>query len=869
MATDLEKAPEALQQLVADTDTGGRKATGVAAGVIFTVSLAWALFQLWYASPLPFAFGVGILNDTEARALHLGFALFLAFMAWPATRYSPRERVPIFDWALALAGAFAGAYLLLFYKELATRPGQPTQADIAIACTGLVLLLEATRRAVGWPMAALAAIFIAYAMLGPYMPEVLQHKGASLNRLLSHLWLTTEGVYGIALGVSTGAIFVYVLFGTLLDRAGGGNYMMQVSFAALGHLRGGPAKVAVVSSALNGMISGSSVSNVVSGGIFTIPLMKKAGYGGVKAGAIETMSSVNGQIMPPVMGAAAFLMVEYVGIPYSDIVRHAILPATLSYIGLFYIVHLEALKMGMNPVLQRTQRSWGDAALRLGLGLSGSIVVVALLYHLFAAAKALLGAGAPWAIGAVVLALYALSIRQAAGCPDLPQDIDIDNPQTLDTWPTVRAGLHFLLPIGTLIWCLMVEEMSPSLSAFWAIVVLVLLMVTQRPLILLLRQQPTGDAWMHGLRDVIGGLTDGSRNMIGIGVATATAGIIVGGITLTGLGLRMTEFVEFVSQGNVIVMLLFIAFVCLVLGLGVPTTANYVLVATLMAPVVVELGAQSGLIIPLIAVHLFVFYYGIMGDITPPVGLATFAAAAISGEDAIKTGIQGSVYALRTVILPFIWIFNPTLLLIDVGSWWDLLLVVLAATLAMLVFAACTMNWFRVKCRPWELAALTLATVFLFRPDYFMDFIAPEYKTVAAAEAFKVAGQLPAGDRLVAVIAGTTIEGDEVKKTVAVNLGAAEADGRKRLTAAGLTVVPLGDTLQIAGVKFGSAAKKSGFEQGFDIVEVKVPSGRPSAHWFYLPGLLLIGLVWWAQGRRAAPEKGFETSARTASSRSP
>ncbi len=687
MATDLEKAPESLQQLVADTDTGGRKPTGAAAAVIFAVSLAWALFQLWYASPLPFTFGIGILNDTEARALHLGFALFLAFTAWPAFRSSRRDRVPAVDWLLALVGAFAGAYLLLFYNQLATRPGQPTATDIAVACAGLLLLLEATRRVVGWPMSVLAMIFIAYAMLGPYMPEVLSHKGASLNRLLSHLWLTTEGVYGIALGVSTGAIYVYVLFGTLLDRAGGGNYMMQVSFAALGHLRGGPAKVAVVSSALNGMISGSSVSNVVSGGIFTIPLMKKAGYGGIKAGAIETMSSVNGQIMPPVMGAAAFLMVEYVGIPYSEVIRNAILPATLSYIGLFYIVHLEALKLGMNPIIVRAPRAWSEVALRFGLGLSGSVLVVCALYYLFAALQALLGAAAPWAIGAVVFALYGISIHQAARSPDLPDDIDIQNPRALDTWPTVRAGLHFLLPIGTLIWCLMIEEMSPSLSAFWAIAVLIVLMLTQRPLISLLRGVPSAGAWRQGLREVIGGMTDGSRNMIGIGVATATAGVIVGGITLTGLGLRMTEFVEFVSQGNVLVMLLFVAFVCLVLGLGVPTTANYVLVATLMAPVVVELGAQSGLIIPLIAVHLFVFYYGIMGDITPPVGLATFAAAAISGEDAIKTGIQGSIYALRTVILPFIWIFNPQLLLLEIDTNFDLVLVIAACTLATLLFA--------------------------------------------------------------------------------------------------------------------------------------------------------------------------------------
>jgi TRAP transporter 4TM/12TM fusion protein len=853
MASDIDKAPAQLQQLVADTDTGGRKPVGPTAMLVFATALAWALFQLWYASPLPFALGFGVLNDTEARAVHLAFALFLGFLVWPAFRRSPRDRVPMLDWALALAGAFCGAYLLLFYAQIATRPGQPTLLDVVAATAGVLLLLEATRRAVGWPMAVLAALFIGYAMAGPWMPEVLQHKGASLNRLASHMWLTTEGVYGIALGVSTGAIFVYVLFGALLDKAGGGNYMMQVSFAALGHLRGGPAKVAVVSSALNGMISGSSVSNVVSGGIFTIPLMKKAGYGGVKAGAIETMSSVNGQIMPPVMGAAAFLMVEYVGIPYSEIVKHALLPALLSYFGLFYIVHLEAVKMGMEPMIRRQARPWQTSALRFGLGLSGMVIVIGLLYYLFSAIDSLLGAATPYAIGAVMAGLYFYAIRQAALCPDLPEDIDIDNPRPLDTWPTVRAGLHYLMPIGTLIWCLMVEEMSPSLSAFWAIAVLVVLMLTQRPLVALLRRKPTQGLWRDGWAEVVGGFHDGSRNMIGIGIATATAGIIVGGITLTGLGLRMTEFVEFVSQGNVMVMLLFIAFVCLVLGLGVPTTANYVLVATLMAPVVVELGAQSGLIIPLIAVHLFVFYYGIMGDITPPVGLATFAAAAISGEDAIQTGIQGALYALRTVILPFIWIFNAELLLIDVAGFWELTRVIVACTVAMLVFTAITMGWFRDKCRWWEIAVLAASVVLLFRPGYFMDRITPEYRDVPAAQVFEVARAAEANDQLVMVIKGTTIEGEDITKTVALRLGAAGADGRKRLADAGLQLVPLGGQVQIGAVKFGSRARKGGFEQGWDVATLKVKNDRPTKHWFYLPGFLLIGLVWWAQGRRLRP----------------
>lgn len=853
MATDIEKAPEALQELVAKADTGARKPLGATAKLIFGVALAWALFQFWYASPLPFLFRFGVLNDTEARAIHLAFALFLAFVSWPALKSSPRDRVPVGDWILALVAAFAGAYLFLFYRELATRPGQPTTMDIAVGTAGLVLLLEATRRAVGWPMAALAALFIVYSVGGPWMPEVLEHKGASLSRLISHMWLTTEGVYGIALGVSTSTIFVYVLFGALLDRAGGGNYMMQVSFAALGHMRGGPAKVAVVSSALNGMISGSSVSNVVSGGIFTIPLMKRCGYGGIKAGAIETMSSVNGQIMPPVMGAAAFLMVEYVGIPYSDIVRHAILPATLSYIGLFYIVHLEALKLGMQPLVVRAPMSWQARLTRLLMGLSGTIVVIGVLYYLFRAIDATLGAAAPWITAGVVAALYLFASYMAAKSPDLPQDIDIENPREMDTWATVKGGMHFILPIGVLIWCLMVEEMSPSLSAFWAVVVLCLLMLTQRPLIAAFRKVPAPGAWKEGFDDLVAGFNDGSRNMIGIGVATATAGVVVGGITLTGLGLRMTEFVEFVSQGNVFAMLLFVAFVCLVLGLGVPTTANYVLVATLMAPVVVELGAQAGLVIPLIAVHLFVFYYGIMGDITPPVGLATFAAAAISGEDAIKTGIQGSIYALRTVILPFIWIFNPALLLIDIDGPLQLVLVVLASTVAMLVFSAITMNWFRVKCRWWELVLLALACVLLFRPNYFMDQLAPEYTHLPASKLADVARDLPDGERLVLVIKGTTIEGEDVRKTVAVRLGPKGEDGRKRLAEAGLTIAGFGDNVQIAAVKFGSRAKKSGFEQGFDVDRVEVPSGRASPYWFYLPAFLLVAIVWFAQGRRMAP----------------
>ena len=850
-----------LQELVAEADTGGRAAGGIPGKIIFAVAVAWSLFQLWYASPLPFEFGWAILNDTEARSLHLAVGMFLAFLCFPMLKQQ-KSRIPAYDWLLALAGALAGGYFLLFYAELATRPGRPSLQDIVVASAGLVLLLEATRRAVGLPMTVLAILFLAYIMLGRYLPDVIAHKGASWERMLSHQWLTTEGVYGVALGVSVSFIFVYVLFGAMLDRAGAGNYMMQVSFAMLGHLRGGPAKVAVVSSALNGLISGSSVSNVVSGGIFTIPLMSKAGYGGVKAGAIETASSVNGQIMPPVMGAAAFLMVEYVGIPYTEIIKHAFLPAVISYIALFYIVHLEALKLGMRPMAQARKRSPQQKLLAWGLGISGTIVVCSLIYFVAQGAKNAFGDAAAWILALLLAALYVYTVYLAAKCPDLPPDIDVDNPVLPETWPTVKAGIHFLIPIGVLIWCLMIEELSPGLSAFWATAVLMALMVTQRPLTRFFRKKKVrAKDLTQGLSEVTHGLNDGARNMIGIAIATGTAGIIVGGITLTGLGFRMTDFVEVVSQGNVTAMLLFTAFVCLVLGLGVPTTANYILVATLMAPVIVELGAQSGLVIPLIAVHLFVFYFGIMGDITPPVGLATFAAAAISGEDAIETGIQGAVYALRTVVLPFVFVYNPMLLMIDVRGWFEVALVAFTATVASCIFAAATMAWFRTRCKWWEVVLLLAATFALFRPDFFMDRIAAPYTEVPAKEIFKVAGALPDGDRLVLQIAGTNIEGDDVTKTVAVQLTGAPGDGRKRLADAGLTISALGADVLVSAVKFGSRAKKSGFDQGFKVAAVKVPTDRPSEHWVYLPALALAALVWFLQRARERPTRKRQRAA--------
>jgi len=841
-----------LEQLVKEADLGGREPAGKVGLFLALVAAAWSLFQVWYASPLAFVVRFGVFNDTEARAIHLAFAVFLAFTAFPAFRSSSRNVVPWTDWLLALIGAFCAAYLFLFYNELATRPGQPTTFDLVVGVTGIVIMLEATRRAMGMGMLVTTGLFILFVFAGPYMPEVIQHKGATLQRFVSHMWLTTEGVYGVALGVSVQFIFLFVLFGTLLDIAGAGNYMMQISFALLGHLRGGPAKVAVVSSALNGLVSGSSVSNVVSGGIFTIPLMKRTGYSAVKAGAIEAASSINGQIMPPVMGAAAFLMVEYVGIPYTEIIKHAALPAVISYIALFYIVHLEALKYDLKAISRPRQRGLRARALGWALGIAGTLAACAAIYYGITFVRWLFGDAAGWALAGVTLASYVGLLAFSSRYPDLPQD-DRDAPvvHLPEAWPTTRAGLHFFVPIVVLLWCLMIEELSPGTSAFWATATSMAMVVATPALLAAFRRTGAiGAAWRKGFADLWQALVLGARNMIGIAVACASAGLIVGTVTLTGLGLMMTDFVEFISAGNVLAMLVLTAVICLLLGTGVPTTANYILVATLMAPVIVELGARSDLVIPLIGVHLFVFYFGIMADVTPPVGLASYAASAISGADPNKTGLQATWYSFRTALLPFIFIFNPQILFIGVGSWWEVVVVCISATIASLLFAAATMGYFRARSTWWEMGLLLVATFLFFRPDWVIDQFHAKYVAAPAGEIYKVADALGKDEWVVMKIQGTNVEGDEITKTVALPMGEG-ANGRERIRNSGVTLVGAGNELQISDVKFGSRARKLGVERGYKILAIELPNrNRPSQNWVFIPAGLLIGLIWFLQGRR-------------------
>ena len=628
--------------------------------------------------------------------------------------------------------------------------------------------------------------------------------------------------------------------------------MMQMSLAMLGHLRGGPAKVAVVSSALNGVVSGSSVSNVVSGGIFTIPMMKRTGYSGVKAGAIEAASSVNGQIMPPVMGAAAFLMVEYVGIPYSDIIKHAALPAIISYIALFYIVHLEALKYAMQPIKRARIPAWTERLIGWGLGWGGTAAVIGAIYFLIQGVRSVAGEQAGWVLAGVCVVAYLALMAYSSRYPDVPMDDPTKEIVHLpDTWPVVRAGLYFFIPLIILVWMMTVEELSPGLSAFWATLSAIVLVVFQPAMNAWMRKAGSvGDGFKTGLVNLWRGLVLGGRNMIGIGVATASAGLIVGAITLTGMGLMMTEFVEAVSGGNVLIMLILTAFVCLLIGAGVPTTANYILVATLMAPVVVELGARSGLIIPLIAVHLFVFYFGIMADVTPPVGLASYAAAAISGDDPNATGWQATWYSFRTSVLPFVFIFNPALLFIGVSSIWEVVLVCVTGTIASLLFVAASMAWFRVRCTWLEIGLLLAATFFFFRPDWVVDQFHVKYVAAPAGDIFKVADGLEKDEWLIVRTKGENLEGESISKTLAIPMGEGK-DGRERIKSGGVTLVQLGPDIEIAQVKFGSRAKKLGVDQGYKIQDLQLPNpARPSQFWGLFPGIALALVIWFLQGRR-------------------
>ncbi|WP_372610178.1 TRAP transporter permease [Halomonas sp.] len=840
-----------LEDMVASSDTGARKPAGVPGKLLVSIAAAWSLFQLWIASPVPFMLGFGVFGATEARSIHLAFALFLAYMAYPALKRSPRDHIPIQDWVLAAVAAFCGAYMFMFYEQLSQRPGAPILQDVIIGVVGILLLLEATRRALGPPLMIVASVFLIYSLAGPWMPGILSHGGVSLYGLINHQWLTTQGVFGIALGVSTSFVFLFVLFGALLDKAGAGNYFIKVAFSLLGHYKGGPAKAAVVASAMTGLISGSSIANVVTTGTFTIPMMKRVGFSAEKSGAVEVASSVNGQIMPPVMGAAAFLMVEYVGISYVEVIKHAFLPALISYIALVYIVHLEALKANMqglessNPAKPLLHKVIGF----LG-GLLLLMVTALVVYYGLGWIKPVLGDATPWVVAVGLTVIYIALLKLAAGYPELELD-DPNQPiySLPQTRPTVLVGLQYILPVVVLVWCLMVERLSPGLSAFWATVFMIFIILTQRPVTSIFRGRSDMSADLReGVMDLWIGLITGARNMIGIGIATATAGIIVGAVSQTGVGLVLAEVVEILSMGNLMLILLLTAVLSLILGMGLPTTANYIVVSALLAPVIVQLGAENGLLVPLIAVHLFVFYFGIMADVTPPVGLASFAAAAVSGGDPIRTGFQAFYYSLRTAALPFLFIFNTDLLLIDV-TFMQGILIFVVSTIALLIFAAGTQGFMITRNRWYESIMLLLIAFTLFRPGFWMDMIHDPYESVPPVQFVEALGDADEDATLRLQIAGLDAFGDPMTTYMTLPVPDGET-GQERLENLGMELLIKDGTATVDMVAYGSQAKNLGFDFDQEIIEVLSPVDRWTKELMWIPAFLIFGLIVMLQRRR-------------------
>ena len=642
--------------------------------LVAVIAFAWSLYQL-YVVVVP-------VNSVFVRAFHLAFAIALAFAMYPMIRTPKTMRtIPWYNFPLALAAVIGALYIFYNYDALNARSGAWSPLDVAMGIVTIILLLKAARRSLGLALPIIAIIFILYDYFGQYMPDLIAHKGASINKIIGQMYLTTEGIFGVPLGVSASYVFLFVLFGALLERAGAGKYFIDLAYALLGKYDGGPAKASVAASGMMGIISGSSIANTVTTGTFTIPLMKRLGFPAYKAAAVEVAASTNGQLMPPIMGAAAFIIAEFLGLAYTDVIMAAAIPAFVSYFALFYIVHLEAKKLGIK----------GEDPSRL------------------------------------------------------PRAFDI-----------FKKGIHYIIPIFFLMYTLIVLRQSPQMAAFNAIMFLLVIMILQRPIQALLQKRKlTREVWLSGFVDIAQGMVNGAKNMVPIAIATAVAGIIVGSVTLTGIGLTLAEVIEELSGGHIIAVLLLTAVVSLILGMGLPTTANYIVMAALTAPVIMSLAGDLGYLIPAIAAHMFVFYFGILADDTPPVGLAAYAAAGIARSDPIRTGLQGFAYDIRTAILPFAFFFNNKLLLIEgvdpsdpnnPAMWqWitnpgEIALIFIAAAAGMFAFSSATQGWLLTKTTGVERLLLLAVVPFMLVPNIVGSWLGIDSEILAYAIGFLLYG---------------------------------------------------------------------------------------------------------------------------------
>ncbi|WP_102265007.1 TRAP transporter permease [Mesobacillus jeotgali] len=615
-----EKQQELLEKY--DPEAATRKLAGKMGWIVFFGLLAFSVFQLYTSI-------FGVLTAQLQRSIHLGFALALIFLLFPARKKNLKvKKVAWYDLLLAVIAVAVGAYWPVMIDELVNRVGRLTPTDFYIGIAAILLVLEATRRTVGLPITIIAALFMAYALFGPYMPGFLAHRGLDLESLVQTMFFTTEGILGTPLGVSSTFIFLFLLFGAFLVKTGVGQYFNDLAVAVAGKSTGGPAKVAIFSSALQGTISGSSVANVVTSGSFTIPMMKKLGYRKEFAGAVEAAASTGGQLMPPIMGAAAFLMVEFIGggITYWDIAKAATIPALLYFTGIWIMTHFEAKRIGLR-------------------GLS-----------------------------------------------------DEEMPNRKE----VLKKIYLLLPILIVI-ILMVSGMSIMRAALWSILSTIVVSAFSKETRI-------------GFRDAIDALVDGARTALGVAAATAAAGIIVGVVTKTGLGLKLANGLLDLSGGYLIPTLMLTMLAAIVLGMGSPTTANYVITSTIAAPAIILLG------VPDLSAHLFVFYFGIIADITPPVALAAFAAAGVSGGEPLRTGVNSAKLAIAAFIIPYMFVLSPELLMIDT-TWTELIWVVFTAISGMLAIGAGIIGYWLRKLYWWERVLGIIGGIMLIYPEGMTDII--------------------------------------------------------------------------------------------------------------------------------------------------
>jgi TRAP transporter 4TM/12TM fusion protein len=640
---------EASKKMAQASESGARVLTGTAGWIVFVIAVGMSLFQIYTGF-------FGELPGSRQLSIHLTFALVLCFLCNPWSKKSRGDRISLPDMVLAVLGGGAALYLFVNYDHVVTSVGDAALYDLIIGGLLIVLVLEATRRSVSPMLPIITIIFLVYAYLGPHIPGDLGHRGFRVKRIIDHIFMTGEGLWGVPLRVSATFVYLFVLFGAFLDKIGAGEYLINLSFALMGRFRGGPAKAAVVASCAMGSISGSSIANTVTTGAMTIPLMKKVGFKNHVAGAVEVAASTNGQLMPPIMGAAAFIMAEIIGVPYIEIVKAAFLPAVLSYTAIFSIVHLEAVKENIRGLTKDE-------------------------------------------------------------CPPMLK--------------TLLSGLHFLIPLVLLVWLLLVTMWTPTTAASWSILAGCVVAIGNNmyrsrrlypqyarlgvdspdPAYAAYRQDSRGFAFKRSRDEILGSLETGARNMAGIAAACACCGIIIGVVTLTGLGLKMATLITEAAGGNLFLTLFFSVFASIILGMGLPTTATYIIMAAMTAPAIMTISADLALGLPVVAVHLFVFYYGIVADDTPPVGLCAYAAAGIAGADPIKTGWKSFRLDLAAFTLPFMFIYNTKLLMIDT-TLAEFLYLVPLSVLGMFCWSVFIQGHWKVKTPIYE-RFLFLALAFL------------------------------------------------------------------------------------------------------------------------------------------------------------